>query len=298
MTGNWMRRALLAGAAGAALAGGAAAAPALLAPFKDDLFAYPPLTALSDDGAYLDVDYSEKRDIDERDEIPERRVKARYVDLAPLRSQRERIVETSAGPLKIMTAGAGAGPPAVVLFIHGRNGDRRLGMNDHTFGGNFNRLKNLMVRGGGLYVTADAGGFSSGDAARIAALIETLGNEHPGAAFVLACASMGGEFCWDIAGRAETLRAVDGLVMLGANNDPAKVARMRAAAGARKLPLVMAHGTRDGVFASDRQKALYATLRSEGYPVRFVSFEGGTHGTPIRMIDWRDTLNWLFMRMG
>ena len=30
-----------------------------------------------------------------------------------------------------------------------------------------------------------------------------------------------------------------------------------------------------------------------GYPARFVRFETGTHGTPIRMTDWRETLNWM-----
>jgi hypothetical protein len=29
------------------------------------------------------------------------------------------------------------------------------------------------------------------------------------------------------------------------------------------------------------------------YPVRFVRFETGTHGTPIRMVDWRAVLNWM-----
>ena len=32
------------------------------------------------------------------------------------------------------------------------------------------------------------------------------------------------------------------------------------------------------------------------YPARFVRFETGTHGTPIRMIDWRDTLNWMLSK--
>ena len=291
-------RFLVAGALGAFLATGAVAGPPALAPFKDDLFGYPPLTAILDDGAQLDVDYSEKRDIDERDEIPERRVKSAYVDLAPLRTQAESTAQTPAGPLKTITVGDTKAPKTIVLFIHGRNGDRRLGMNDRTFGGNFNRLKNLMQRSGGEYVTADAGSFSTADSAKVGDLVEGFGRDHPGATIVLTCASMGGEFCWDLAGNPTVIGVVDGLVMLSANTTPAKLAAMRKAAGARRVPLLLAHGTRDKVFAWDSAKAAYTALRAENYPVRFVSFESGNHGTPIRMLDWRDTLNWLFARMG
>ena len=276
---------------------GAVAAPRALEPFKDDLFAYSASTKASDGGDRLDVDYSEKRDIDERDEIPVRRVKNRYVDLSPLAGQEEGTVETPAGPLRIMTVGEGSHPETIVLFIHGRNGDRRLGMNDRTFGGNFNRLKNLMARSHGLYVTADAGMFGKTDAARIEGLVGDLGKRHPKAAIVLACASMGGELCWDMLGRAAVTNRVAGIVMLSANNPPAKVDAMRHAANDRRIPLVLLHGTRDKVFAWENTETLYAALHADGYPVRFVSFETGNHGTAIRMIDWRDTLNWMFVRM-
>jgi hypothetical protein len=33
--------------------------------------------------------------------------------------------------------------------------------------------------------------------------------------------------------------------------------------------------------------------RSPGYPTKFMRFETGTHGTPIRMVDWRKALDWM-----
>ena len=43
----------------------------------------------------------------------------------------------------------------------------------------------------------------------------------------------------------------------------------------------------------------YITHLTEfGYPARFVRFETGTHGTPIRMTDWRETLNWMLSLAG
>jgi dipeptidyl aminopeptidase/acylaminoacyl peptidase len=47
------------------------------------------------------------------------------------------------------------------------------------------------------------------------------------------------------------------------------------------------------VFPVETQEAFYKRVKSAGYPVRFVRFESGTHGTPIRMTDWRETLNWM-----
>lgn len=277
-------------APGAAFAGGP------IPPFKDELFAYPGRSTTTPDGTSVDVDYSEARDIDERDEVPERRVKSAYVDLKPLRSQSEQKLDTPAGPLKVMSSGDVGGNGPVVLFIHGRNGDRRLGMNDRSFGGNFNRLKNLMRLSGGLYVTADAATFSASDARRIRALIETLASDRPGRSIVLACASMGGEFCWGLLGQPEVGRSIRAIVMLSANSAAAKVEAMRKAAGERRIPLLIAHGTRDKVFAWDQAKTLYEQLHKAGYPVRFVSFSAGNHGTPIRMVDWRTELNWLLTR--
>lgn len=276
----------------------AQAGPLELEPFKDDLFAYPADSIRHDDGDETEVAYSEMRDINGRDEIPERRVKAAYIDSSPLRRQVERVVETPAGPVKTLQVGESEAPSATVVFIHGRNGDRRLGMYDRTFGGNFNRLKNLMARAGGLYVTADAGDFAEGDKTRIAGLIEALGGRPGKPPLVLACASMGGEFCWDLLAYPQVAAKVAGIVMLSANNVPAKVDAMRRASGKRRLPLVLAHGTRDKVFAWREAKSLYTRLHGTGYPVRFVSMANGNHGTPIRMIDWRETLNWLFAEAG
>jgi pimeloyl-ACP methyl ester carboxylesterase len=287
-----------AGIAFASIVMPASAAPVQLQPFKDDLFAYPAESGSRDGGDATDVAYSEMRDINGRDEVPERRVKAAYVDPAPLRSQIEAVVETAAGPLKTMQVGERGAPKAVVVFIHGRNGDRRLGMYDRTFGGNFNRLKNLMARAGGLYATADAGTFGDADKARVAAFVAQLAAKPNRPPLVLACASMGGEFCWDLLHRRDIAADVAGIVMLSANNVPAKVEAMRQAAGVRRIPLVLAHGTRDKVFAWEATERLYERLHGTGYPVRFVSMTDGNHGTPIRMIDWRATLNWLFAEAG
>ena len=43
-----------------------------LKPYKDNLFAYPGILSSESKGGYLVVDYNEARDIDSRDQVPER----------------------------------------------------------------------------------------------------------------------------------------------------------------------------------------------------------------------------------
>ena len=63
--------------------------------------------------------------------------------------------------------------------------------------------------------------------------------------------------------------------------------------GKASIPIYIAHGSRDTVFAIEKMEVFYQGLREKGIPVKMVRFENGTHGTPIRMIDWRNAINWL-----
>ena len=50
-----------------------------LKPFADKLFAYPGILESRDNGDFIKVDYQKSRDIYQRDEVPERKVKWQYV---------------------------------------------------------------------------------------------------------------------------------------------------------------------------------------------------------------------------
>ena len=278
-------------------AGSLPAAGQVIAPYKDGLFAYREGTASLAGGRVLDVPYSVDIDIGRRDQIPERRVRRDYVDLSPTRRQTDETWHTQAGPVEVSLAGVRHDPAFVVLFIHGKGGDRRLGMNDWTFGGNFNRLKNIAQRSGGLYMTMSAGLFAEADQKRASGLVAEIASRYPSARIVVACGSMGGRLCWSIAeGRQASL--VSGLVLLGGQSSTGDVRAAMKARGGRPLPTLIAHGSADKVydFALQRHVADEVAAAFPGYPIRFVGFETGSHGTPIRMIDWRDTLNWILGR--
>ena len=74
---------------------------------------------------------------------------------------------------------------------------------------------------------------------------------------------------------------------------PANPDFLKSPAHAARLPMLFSHGSDDNVYPWTEQHALYKKLIAEGYPTRFLLFNTGSHGTPIRMTDWRETLNWV-----
>lgn len=275
-------------AGGVSLAATVALAADQLKPFKDELFVYPGILESRDDGAYRVVDYREMRDINGRDEVPERRAHAKYVSLG-VRRQQENLSLDGIGHVAV---GRTEGARFITVYLHGQGGSRKQGIDDFTFGGNFNRIKNLMVENGGLYLSPDFPDFGAAGAAAVAKLIDHYMKKSPQASVFIACGSAGGALCHRIANEAQIVGRLGGILLLGSLWDDGYV---RSAAFKARVPLFIGQGSRDRVFPVERMEAFYRSIRSAapGYPVRMVSFESGTHGTPIRMTDWRETLNWM-----
>ncbi|QKV20548.1 prolyl oligopeptidase family serine peptidase [Oricola thermophila] len=262
-----------------------------LAPFKDRLFAYPGILESRDGGAYLIVDYDEVRDINRRDQVPERRVKRKYVDLSPRRRQSDQVLQTSAGEIRFIAVGDPRNARIVTMYVHGRGGDRKQGTNDYTFGGNFNRIKNLMLRNNGIYIAPDGGELDEAAAQRIRHLVLAVLRQLREAKIVLACGSAGGTVCHALAGDDAIAARMAGMALLGSFGDESFIG---SAAWRHRVPLLIAHGAADSVIPFANAESFYRALRdTPGYPVRLVRFETGGHGTPIRMTDWRETINWM-----
>ncbi|WP_295810522.1 alpha/beta hydrolase [uncultured Nitratireductor sp.] len=263
-----------------------------LASHKDRMFAYPAVLSSSDDGAHRVVDYREMRDINGRDAVPERRVNGRYVSTGVRRAQKDLALETKIGTVRHFAVGKTEGARAIVLYLHGQGGNRRQGVDDFTFGGNFNRIKNLMVKSGGLYLSPDFSDFDARGTQEMAALIAHYAKRSPGARVFVACGSMGGALCWRLAQDEAIIHRLGGLLLLGSMWHDAF---LQSPAFAARVPVFFGHGSEDRVFPVERQEGFFRKILSsaKGYPARFVRFESGTHGTPIRMADWRETLNWM-----
>nr|WP_237683935.1 alpha/beta hydrolase [Pseudaminobacter soli] len=266
-----------------------------LKPFKDELFAYPGILESRDGGSYLVVDYREARDINQRDQIAERRVQGKYVYTAVRRVQQDLVLRTQVGDVRHFAVGATTNARYITVYLHGRGGSRKQGIDDFSFGGNFNRIKNLMAANGGLYLSPDFPDFGEAGAAQVAALIRHYAEQSPSAKVFVACGSMGGRICWLLASDKTVARRLSGILLLGSHWDEDFPA---SPAFKRRVPVFFGHGSRDTVFPVDKQEAFFRSLsaKARGYPARFVRFETGSHGTPIRMSDWRDALNWMLAR--
>lgn len=272
-------------------AAGQGLAAEALPPFKDNLFSKQTVLETGENGAFEIIDYDEMRDINGRDQIPERRVRQNYVSLGVRKLQADETLSLGGAKLDVTRVGPARNAAFTVIFIHGRDGDRRLGANDYSFGGNFNRLKNLVAGNGGVYYSPSVRTFDADGVAAIAGLIRHASTQSQGRPVILACASMGSQICWGIARDGESVKKLKGMVIMSGVTDPdfSKTPFYKA-----KLPLWFAHGSRDPVYAAADQRGLFESLHKAKYPAHFTLFQTGNHGTPIRMIDWRRALNWIF----
>ena len=168
-----------------------AAAAYRLAPFKDDLFKYPAVLETQDDGHYVVVDYSKQRDLYGRDAIVEKKAKPEYVSLVGGDGVRVHRRLRQDAALHGRRQGKG-GAKAIVIYIHGMGGSRVQGVNEWMFGGNFNRIMNLMKQNDGAYLSPDFSDFGARGTADIRNLILDQAQRSPDAEIFIACGSWGG----------------------------------------------------------------------------------------------------------
>jgi pimeloyl-ACP methyl ester carboxylesterase len=181
------------------------------------------------------------------------------------------------------------------IFVHGKGGNRFQGVDDWTFGGNFNRLKNLMARNGGTYLSPHVTSAGRAGVAEVTLLMKEFATYSPGAPIFIGCASNAGDVCWTLASRTETSKLIGGLFLLGATSNISFLSSPAGKDPSRYIPVYLAHGNKDKVIRWQAPEIFYKNVKAlrPGYPIRFVVFDGGSHGTPMRMTDWRSVLNWM-----
>lgn len=269
--------------------------PYRLAPFKDDLFAYRNVLAADYGGDFLKVEFNTRRDLDERSQAPQV-AKPEYVSLDVRSMEADLVLRASDLTVRYVGVGRTAGGArAVVINIHGLGDDRFSGVNDWTYGGNQNRLKNLMALNEGAYLSPDFSAVPSRAEREIKALISEYAANAPGAPIFLVCISLGGRICWALAQDREIAWALGGILFLSTDDDYGFLARAKAADPVSRLPIFIGHGTRDPIFNWRPREAFFRRFKAAvpDYPIQLTLFVGGAHGAPVRMTDWRLVLNWM-----
>jgi len=267
-----------------------------LEPYKNDLFGYPAIVGSDYGGDFATIAFDYQRDVIARDVRPDEKTRPEYVSLDLLSLQADLVLRRDGQKVRYVGVGRTEGEANIVtIFLHGLGATRFDGANDWRSGGNLNRIKNLMVRNGGVYLSADYSVFKRKAKRQIAALIDAFAENSPGAPIFLICASIGARVCWDLAEDPKASAQLDGLIMVAAVGRPGFVDSAAIGNPARWVPIYMAHGSVDRRVSWRRQERLFKDIKSVApeYPIKFALFDTGVHRTPLRMTDWRLAINWM-----
>jgi hypothetical protein len=267
-----------------------------LAPYKDELFAYPKIMKTDYGGDFVMVEFNEERDVNGRDEIPLKKAFDKMVDLDVNQHKEDLRLEDGAGGTQFLAVGKTRGDAKIiVIFMHGWHGDRTLAMEDLRFGGNFNRLKNLMVRNDGVYISPDFVGFGERAKDQMVALMKHYGEISPGAPIILGCASTSCKVMYRLLEDPQSASLLSGVVLFGGGKYDPFLESPVFKNPERWVPIYIGHGSEDKTNNWVTLELFFKAIKKAqpDYPIRYDLFVGGVHGTPIRMADWRMVINWM-----
>jgi hypothetical protein len=174
------------------------------------------------------------------------------------------------------------------IWVHGATPQKgELGVTDDIFGGAFNRMKRMAVANHGLYYSPSVEGQNG--VAGLAALVKHIRIKTcRNGKIILNCGSAGVRSCWAAAEDKEVAKELGGMVLIGSGisydylkNHPAVESR---------VPILFAQGEDDG-YDDLRDATLKMHEQDPNYPIRFLLYGKGGHMTPLRMLDWRQTMN-------
>ena len=288
---------------GAALCAAAPASADLrIAPYKDELFAYPKILGTLHGGDLIVVEFDQDRDVHGRDEVPLQKAFDKFVDLGVNEHKKDVLIRRDGEVVQFLAVGKADGDARLaVIYLHGMHGDRTLAMEDLRFGGNFNRIKNLMARNGGVFVSPDFSSFGAKGAREVKAVMSHYSENSEGAPIFLACASTGCKLVYRLLADPAAVDMIGGVILHGAlpaGASEGMLLDLDIFQGPEKaIPIYIGHGSSDATVPWVSKELLFKRIKAANphYPVRFELFKGpdAVHGTPIRMMDWRAVLNWM-----
>ena len=274
---------LLVALAPATAAKAPAAKPYQLAPYKDELFQYANVLDTQYEGDFLLVEYNRPRDLYARDVERGTKVDPKYVSLDTQAVESERTLDVGGHTIAYSNVGKVAGAKAIVIFLHGLGIGRAAGVNDWIHGGNFNRIKNLMMRNDGVYISASFSDFAKKGAAEIKALVL-----ERGAPFACRAGVPGLRFrrrqhllAPHPRSRGQAVARRPGLARLRGGHRLPEARRDSSAGGAGADHI--SSSKEDTLLGWKSQLKFFRDMKTAvpAYPIRFVLFTQGTHGISL-----------------
>ena len=268
-------------------------------PYKDDLFRNVIVSTFYN-GDMRFIEYSKERDLYGRDKVVEKKAYDKFVSLEPDKAQHD-LVLSGRGVRYIGVGRIDGGARFIVIFLHGGgDGSRFQAVDDWSFGGNFNRLKNLVTRNDGVYLSPDFNGFGGQGKDDIKALMKAYAVKSPGAPIIVACTSLSGWLCFDLIDDHESAAMLGGVLLLGSMPERQFFTSPVFTDPDRHIPIFIGHGSKDKILDWVTQELFFKKIKaaSPDYPIRIDVFLNGLHGTPMRLTDWRRVLNWMIGEAG
>lgn len=266
-------------------------------PFKDELYSHSKRKIIEskNGGSFRKYAWDYHQDVVGRDAVTGEKAKAERIDLSVLKDQKDTVIQYPGGSMETYEVGNPDNAEFALIYIHGANGSKELGGNDYSFGGNFNRAKNLAARNNGVYYSPSVTFDSEGNRG-VTELIKSIKKKSPKAKIAIACGSAGAYTCWSMYNAKETGGLLSGMIFVGGAGTDLD---LQSSEGFKnKVPVIISHGSKDPLVPWKEYEQQYeAFLKADPkFPVRFELYDGGKHGTPMRMIDWKESMEWAFSK--
>lgn len=266
-----------------------------LKPFKDELFKYRAILETKLNGNYKVLEYSQKKDIEERDEVAVDKAHKKFIDrktkdyktLKELQGENFNYYEVT--DIKVPAQDK----KVIVMYLHWYGGNKEQWIADETFGWNFNRLMNLMIENKWVFISTDAE-YTREQLVKHIVLLEKLKNDYPNAKIIIAGASQGWVFLWDLIASTRINNYIDWVIFLWTVlDDPNKYgSKNYNFLIEKKIPMIISHWSAD--FLDYKEKEPFTQIFTEQWwKIQTEIFKGWVHWTPIRMIDWKENINWI-----
>jgi len=268
-----------------------------LKPFKDNLFRFKWWIIKSIYNWDIDyIDFSIKRDVEDRDEIDVKKVYDNYIEKINNDNRQDLSFKTTLWKQyywEVKNNKINNKDVKIVLFyFHWMGGNRHQWINDYTFWWNFNRIQNLMIKNKWVYISPDFRDFTDKWPMEMFILLKKKIQEYPNAQIYLSSASSGWTLLWRLMNNEEMKNKINGIILLGS------VTNLYNTIYDKNIPIYVWHWTRDPNIAYTNKIKFYLRMKNRNinYPIKIELFQWWVHGTPIRMVNWKSIINWILQQ--
>lgn len=265
-----------------------------LKPFKDDLFSYHQTLEEKLDWNWRLLEFSMKIDVEDRDEIDVDKVFEHYIDRKTEKYREikwlywvewfnyyevtDRNQDDSEKKL-------------ITIYFHWKWWNKTWWINDETFWWNFNRIQNLMIENSWVYITTDTILWDQWIKDHTK-LLEHLKTKYKNAKIVLIWWSNWWLMLWDLVNNQNSNKFIDWIILAWTVLDDKNQVESTKFLVKNKIPVYIAHWNKDHISFWPKETFL-KTFLYMWWKWKVVIFNWWIHWTPIRMIDYKEALNWM-----